>query len=108
MGEIVRLYEETGEDKYRISFVHEILERAVDRMGLRAKYERAGREMNKLNARRQVPVQGQREVAAAPATLRSRLRFSPADKVVDLYSRTSSRKLDSGRSYGRRTSASSP
>jgi hypothetical protein len=34
-----RLYEETGEDKYRFGFTHMLLERAIDKLGIPTKLE---------------------------------------------------------------------
>jgi hypothetical protein len=44
--ELVKRYGETGDDKYRIAFVHLILDRLMDRMGIRAKLEECGTKPN--------------------------------------------------------------
>jgi hypothetical protein len=37
--DLMRLYEQTGDDKYHIAFVKVILDRLIDKMGIRAKLE---------------------------------------------------------------------
>ena len=37
--DLMRLYEETGDEKYHIAFVNVILDRLIDKMGIRAKLE---------------------------------------------------------------------
>jgi hypothetical protein len=37
--DLMRLYEETGDEKYHIAFVKVILDRLIDKMGIRAKLE---------------------------------------------------------------------
>jgi hypothetical protein len=37
--DLIRLYEETGEDKYRFGFTHMLLERAIDKLGIPTKLE---------------------------------------------------------------------
>ena len=44
--ELIRLYEESGDDKYRIAFAHLILDRLIDRLGIREKLEESSRKPN--------------------------------------------------------------
>ena len=37
--DLMRLYEDTGDEKYHIEFVKVILDRLIDKMGIRAKLE---------------------------------------------------------------------
>ena len=44
--DLMRLYEETGDEKYHIAFVKVILDRLIDKMGIRAKLDDPDRKPN--------------------------------------------------------------
>ena len=44
--DLMRLYEETGDEKYYIAFVKVILDRLIDKMGIRAKLEDPDQKAN--------------------------------------------------------------
>jgi hypothetical protein len=44
--DLIRLYEETGDDKYRFAFTHMLLERVIDKLGIRAELEESRRKPN--------------------------------------------------------------
>jgi len=44
--DLMRLYEETGDEKYHIAFVKVILDRLIDKMGIREKMDDLGKKPN--------------------------------------------------------------